>query len=65
MSSAHKTIDGYTNCGIAYLIDSVTGELIHTFHNPTPEQDDNFGQIGAVEGNLIALSAPWATTLRE
>src|SRR5262245_56702629 len=34
---------GALNAGSAYLYDAVTGQLLHTFHNPTPAAYDDFG----------------------
>ena len=45
------------NTGLAYLFDAETGDLLHTFANPTPEVDDFFGNKVAIEGDLVLLSA--------
>jgi hypothetical protein len=52
------------NAGAAYLFDTLTGELLHTFLNPTPElnnvfgNNDNFGFSLALSGSRIAIGAP-------
>ncbi|MGA1825943.1 MAG: hypothetical protein ACMUIP_14905 [bacterium] len=43
--------------GIAYLFDSSTGELLHTFTNPTPQADDQFGFSVASVGTKVLISA--------
>ncbi|MBN2474882.1 MAG: lamin tail domain-containing protein [Pirellulales bacterium] len=45
---------GAANAGAVYLFDAVTGELLRTFANPTPEEDDQFGAaLAAVGGNVL------------
>jgi outer membrane protein assembly factor BamB len=40
--------------GVVYLFDSVTGDVLRTFNNPTPAVDDGFGtSIAVVEGNVL------------
>ena len=52
------------NAGAAYLFDTLTGALLHTFLNPTPElnnafgNNDNFGFSVALSGTRIAIGAP-------
>ena len=52
------------NAGAAYLFDTTTGTLLHTFLNPTPElnnvfgNNDNFGFAVALSSTRIAISAP-------
>jgi hypothetical protein len=52
------------NAGAAYLFDTVTGALLHTFLNPTPElnntfgNNDNFGFSVALSSTRIAIGAP-------
>lgn len=52
------------NAGAAYLFDTTTGLLLHTFLNPTPElnntfgNNDNFGFSVALSGTRIAIGAP-------
>ena len=51
------------NAGAAYLFDTDTGMLLHTFLNPTPElnnvfgNNDNFGFEVALSGNRILIGA--------
>jgi hypothetical protein len=52
------------NAGAAYLFDTTTGLLLHTFLNPTPElnntfgNNDNFGFSVALSSTRIAIGAP-------
>lgn len=52
------------NAGAAYLYDATTGNLLHTFLNPTPElnnvfgNNDNFGFSVALSSTRIAIGAP-------
>lgn len=53
---------GATDGGAAYLFDGVTGSLIHTFANPTPNAGDNFGWwVTSVAGNAL-IGAPFDDT---
>jgi len=42
---------GQHDAGAAYLFDAVTGELLQTFANPTPAEDDRFGRAVAAVGH--------------
>ena len=44
---------GATNAGSAYLFDTTTGALLHTFNNPTPEADDLFGSVAFVGEHVL------------
>ena len=55
---AHWDDTGAENTGAAYLFDSVTGELLQTFLNPTPANDEHFGQSVAAIGNIVLVGAP-------
>lgn len=44
--------------GIVYLLEGSTGQLLRTFHNPTPESGDFFGIPVAVAGGNVLVSAP-------
>ena len=52
------------NAGAAYLFDTTTGALLHTFLNPTPElnnvfgNNDNFGFAVALSSTRVAIGAP-------
>lgn len=52
------------NAGAAYLFDTTTGALLHTFLNPTPElnnvfgNNDNFGFSVALSDTRVAIGAP-------
>ena len=48
---------GANNTGAAYLFSADTGDLLHTFLNPTPQDDDWFGQSVAAFGNDFLISA--------
>ena len=41
--------------GEAYLFDGMTGELLHTFENPTPNGGDEFGLAVAADGNRVLI----------
>ena len=46
--------------GVAYLIDASSGDVLHTFTNPTnPTDVDWFGAHVATSGNNIIVSAPF------
>ena len=49
--------DGPFISGVAYLFDGETGSVLQTFHNPTPDEGDWFGQFKAVLWNNVLLSA--------
>ena len=52
------------NAGAAYLFDTTSGALLHTFLNPTPElnnvfgNNDNFGFAVALSSTRLAIGAP-------
>jgi hypothetical protein len=45
------------NCGNAFLFDAVTGNLVHTFENPSPHEDHGF-QAGSVAGDWVLMGVP-------
>jgi len=45
------------NSGAAYLFDTITGNLVHTFSNPTINASDLFGSAVAMDGNNVLISA--------
>ncbi len=49
---------GASDAGAAYLFDGVTGELLQTFLNPTPEDLDQFGHSVASVGDDVLVGAP-------
>jgi len=49
---------GATDAGAAYLFDGLTGELLLTLLNPTPDIDERFGRSVAVVGDNILVGAP-------
>ncbi|BAY24264.1 integrin alpha beta-propeller repeat protein [Calothrix sp. NIES-2100] len=48
---------GAVDAGAAYMFDAVTGNLLHTFANPTPEPGDIFGVSVAISGNQVLIGA--------
>ena len=46
------------NVGAAYLYDGTTGDLLHTFPNPTPAGADRFGDSVAAVGGNVLVGAP-------
>ncbi|NCR14605.1 MAG: PEP-CTERM sorting domain-containing protein [Microcystis aeruginosa SX13-11] len=48
---------GATYSGAAYLFDAVTGNLLQTFLNPTPANNDQFGFSVSVSGNNVLIGA--------
>jgi outer membrane protein assembly factor BamB len=46
--------------GAAFLFDTATGALLRTFSAADGEADDEFGKRVAVEGSIVAISAPAA-----
>jgi len=55
---AYRKDAGAEDSGEAYLFQVSTGELLHTFSNPSPEVDDYFGYRAAMDGNIVLISAP-------
>ena len=47
---------GATNAGAAYLFDTATGNLLRTFNNPDPQNDDTFGGEVKLNGNIAFIS---------
>lgn len=48
---------GAADAGSAFLFDAATGDLLHTFNNPTPEESDYFGFSVAISGNDVLVGA--------
>ncbi len=46
-----------SRAGRAYLFDAVSGNLEHTFTNPTPAVDDFYGDAVSVSGDLVLIGA--------
>ncbi|NQT41467.1 MAG: tandem-95 repeat protein [Planctomycetes bacterium] len=55
--SAWYDDEGGTDAGAAYLFDSTTGDLLHTFLNPSPHESDLFGSALSFVGDLVAIGA--------
>ena len=49
---------GGSDSGAAYLFDTKTGALLHTFLNPAPANGDNFGTSVFLFGDLALVGAP-------
>jgi len=47
-----------TNVGQVHLFDSVTGNLLRTFNDPTVTTEDLFGSSVAISGNNVIIAAP-------
>jgi WD40 repeat protein len=45
------------NVGQAHLFDATTGSLLHTFNDPTPTTQDEFGVSVALDGNHVLIGA--------
>jgi len=54
---------GATGAGSAFLFSGSTGELIHTFHNPTPEFDDRFGWSVCGSDSRVVIGASYDHTI--
>ena len=50
------------NVGQAHLFDAATGNLLHTFNDPTVTTGDNFGCSVAIDGNNVLIGAAWDDT---
>ncbi|MEZ6073098.1 MAG: PEP-CTERM sorting domain-containing protein [Pirellulales bacterium] len=48
---------GAEGAGAAHLFDADTGELLHTFYDPTPTQSGSFGHSVAIEGDRLLIGA--------
>ena len=53
---------GAEHSGAAYLFDAATGNLLHTFLNPTPDSGDLFGASVAISGDKVLISAWYSNT---
>jgi hypothetical protein len=53
---------GAANAGSAYLFNTTTGNLLKTFNNPTPEDDDSFGNSVSLSGTSALIGAPFDNT---
>ena len=48
-----------TDAGAAYLFDAVTGQLLQTFLNPTPDARDSFGRETVATSDKVVIGAGW------
>lgn len=55
--SAPLSNTGATDAGEAYLFDAATGTLLHTFLNPEPTFNDQFGRSLSLDGDLVVVGA--------
>ncbi|NQU26585.1 MAG: tandem-95 repeat protein [Candidatus Nealsonbacteria bacterium] len=46
-----------SNAGAVHLFDPATGNLLRTFHNPTPDTDDRFGRGLSAGGGHVLVGA--------
>jgi hypothetical protein len=53
---------GDSDAGSAYLFDLTTGNLLQTFNNPTPEENEQFGYSVAINGNNALIGAIYDRT---
>jgi hypothetical protein len=60
--AAYNDDTGAVDSGAAYLFDSSTGALLHTFLNPTPAAGDWFGMCVAGVGNNALIGALYDDT---
>ncbi len=47
----------YPDSGAAYVFDALTGDLLHTLKNPTPQASATFGSSVAVSGSTVVVGA--------
>jgi len=55
---ANQDNTGAPGAGAAYLFDASAGALLRTFLNPTPGENDLFGDAVSISGNYALISAP-------
>lgn len=55
--AAHFDDTGAENAGSVYLFDTITGNLLQTFNNPTPEIGDSFGGFMSISGSKVLIGA--------
>ena len=53
---------GALNAGSAYVFDAVSGNLLWTLNNPTPDVNEYFGYSVAISGNTIVVGAQYDGT---
>ncbi len=54
---AYRDDAGDEDSGAAYLFDAITGNLLQTFLNPTPDRLDFFGISVGISGNNVLIGA--------
>ncbi|MGK7872437.1 MAG: hypothetical protein AB4426_03740 [Xenococcaceae cyanobacterium] len=50
-------VGGISNIGSAYLFDALSGDLLRTFSNPSPEFNNQFGHSVAIDGDRVLVGA--------
>ncbi len=55
---AHRDDADGIDSGIAYIFNAITGGLLHTLSNPSPNDQDNFGVSVAIDGMHVVVGAP-------
>lgn len=54
---AHRADDGAIDGGVAYVFNSLTGQLISTLRNPLPKNQDYFGSSVAIWNEQVVVGA--------
>jgi outer membrane protein assembly factor BamB len=57
VGSGQVDVGGIPNAGEAYLFDARTGDLLHTFTSPLPEEDGWFGRVLDIDGDIVAIAS--------
>jgi hypothetical protein len=57
ISAVFDDMGAIVDTGAAYLYDITTGNLLHTYTNPSPAQDDYFGDSVSISGNLVLIGS--------
>ena len=57
VGAASSTDSNGNSVGRVFRFDATTGELLHTFEDPTPETPDDFGSTITVDGNLALIGS--------
>ena len=49
---------GSSNQGRVYQFNATTGSLLHTYENPAPDVNDNFGEVLRLNSNYLVIGSP-------
>ncbi|MDG2304080.1 MAG: hypothetical protein P8R42_05385 [Candidatus Binatia bacterium] len=60
IGSPSSDVQGHVNAGIAYRFSANTGELLLSYHLPTPEDHMALGQVLTASGDTLLLGGPAA-----